>query len=47
MWLDLKIKYRKMILNICASIYGINHKNTQRASEKVDKLINEYYRKHR
>lgn len=47
MLLNLRIKYRKTILNIYASIYGINHKNTQKASEKVDKLINKYYEKHR
>ena len=45
MLLNLRIKYRKKILNKYAKKYGLNHKKTQEQSFKLDKLINEYYEK--
>lgn len=47
MLLNFRIKCRKLILAIYAKVYGINHKNTQKQSEKLDVLINKYYERHR
>ena len=46
MLLILRIKYRKIILAIYAKLYGINNKKTQGQSIKLDKLVNEYYKRH-
>ncbi len=43
MLLNIKIKYRKIILAIYAKKYGINHKKTQKQSQKLDVLVNKYY----
>ena len=44
MILNLRIRYRKIKLNIFTIKCGLNHEKTQKESEKLDKLINKYYK---